>query len=125
MANIHTNYVQEFIKKGEVIINQLGYEIKPNIINGSDGLTSINLISIQNNEVDYIIQFAYNRLDYNLGVIVYEALNGSVNSNQMLLPEKINSDSDTYGYMGQNMPNEVKRLINDICDKLINTSNSK
>ncbi len=124
MEDIHNDYVQEFIKQGTTKMNQFGYLIKPEIINGPDGLTSINLKAKSDNSLKYIIQFSYNRLDYNLGVIVYEIDNSRVNSKIMVLPKAINSVSDTYGYMGSNMPREVERLITDICDKLINTSNS-
>lgn len=125
MEDIHNDYVQEFIKEGELILNQFDYQIKPNVINGSDGLTSIDLISNRSNQVEYIVRFAYNRLDFNLGVIVYEALNGNVNLNRMLLPKVINSESDTYGYMVQNRTHEIKRLINDICNQLMIISNNK
>ncbi|MFN5416783.1 MAG: hypothetical protein ACK5B9_06970 [Flavobacteriia bacterium] len=124
MEDIHNNYVQEFLKQGTTKMNQFGYLIKPEIINGPDGLTSINLIARLDDSLKYIIQFAYNRLDYNLGVIVYEIASKNLNSKIMVLPKAINSDSDIYGYMGTNMPREVERLLDDICDKLINTSNS-
>lgn len=125
MENIHQNYVDQFIQSGSKKLTEHGYIISPDIVDGLDGVTSINLINQKCPELNKVVCFAYNRLDYNLGVIVYGAPNGQFNSNQMLLPKSINSDSDTYGYMGQNLSSEVERLINDICDKLINNSKSK
>ena len=73
MEDIHNNYVQEFLKQGVIKMNQFGYEIEPKVIKGPDGLTSIKLRSLKTN-IDYFIQFAYNRLDYNSGVIIYKGL---------------------------------------------------
>lgn len=125
MENIHQNYVDIFIQSGTKKLREHGYLIRPDIVDGLDGVTSINLINQKCPELNKVVRFAYNRLDYNLGVIVYGAPNGKLDSNQMLLPKTINTDSDTYSYMGENLSFEVERLINDICNKLIKTSNSK
>jgi len=119
MNNIHQNYVSHFIEVGTQQLFDFGYTIEADIIDGSDGVTSINLISRTNPESNKVVRFAYNRLDYNLGVIVYGTRDGKIDFNQMLLPQIIQTADQTYGYMGQNMPNEVKRLIDDICKKLV------
>lgn len=118
MENLHHKYVTQFIQSGTEKFADFGFLIVPEIVGGDNRLTSINLINEINPELNLVVRFADNRLDYNLGVIVYKTLEQKNNSNNMFLPESINSESDTYGYMGQNMPIEVDRLINDICVKL-------
>ncbi|MFN5982316.1 MAG: hypothetical protein ACK46Y_04010 [Fluviicola sp.] len=118
MENLHHKYVIQFIQSGTEKFADLGFLIVPEIVGGDNGLTSINLINEINPELNLVVRFADNRLDYNIGVIVYKTLEQKINSNNMFLPESINSESDTYGYMGQNMPIEVDRLIKDICNKL-------
>ena len=118
MGDIHHKYVTQFIQSGTEKFASFGFLIVPEIVGGANGLTSINLINEINPELNLLVRFADNRLDYNLGVIVYRIIEQKMNTNNMFLPESINSDSDTYGFMGQNMTTEVERLINDICDKL-------
>lgn len=118
MGDIHHKYVNQFIQSGTEKFSDLGIQIVPEIVGGENGLTSINLIHKIKPELNLLVRFADNRLDYNLGVIVYRIIEQKMNSNNMFLPESINSDSDIYGFIGQNMPNEVDRLIKDICDKL-------
>jgi hypothetical protein len=118
MENLHHKYVIQFIQSGTEKFADFGFLIVPEIVGGDNGLTSINLINEINPELNLVVRFADNRLDYNIGVIVYKSLEQKMNSNNMFLPESINSESDTYGYIGQNMPIEVDRLINDICVKL-------
>ena len=115
MDDIHHKYVTQFIQSGTEKFASLGFLIVPEIVGGDNGLTSINLINEINPELNLVVRFADNRLDYNLGVIVYRTLEQKMNVNNVFLPESINSESDLYGFMGQNMPTEVQRLINDIC----------
>ena len=112
MKNFHQEYVDYFIKVGKDKLYNAGYTIKVGVVKGGNDTTSINLISITP-ALNKVVEFAYNHLDYNLGVCVYGFKDGEVDLVHNLLPNE-----DVYGYMGETMLTEVERLITDICNKL-------
>ena len=112
MNSFYQEYVDYFIEYGKEKLFNAGYAIEISMVDEKNGTTSINLIS-KTKALSKVVEFAYNRLDYNLEVCVYGLKDGTIDYIRNLLP-----NDDVYGYMGETMKTEVERLITDICDQL-------
>lgn len=106
---MHEQYIEHFKQIGGAILakHRLGYSIE--LVNGAAcGTTKIGIF--RKNIKRYEIQYAYNHLDYDLGVRVYAVRDGHTNYQQVILPVDFQGGLNTYGYSAR----EIERMIGDI-----------
>lgn len=108
---MHKEYINNFHQIGNSILSKANLKFKIELIDG-DGC-GVTKIGIFKNEIKkYEVKYAYNHLDYMLGVCVYNVLNDNTNYDKVLLPKDHKQGLNTYGYS----VDEIERLVKDILD---------
>ncbi|PVY37261.1 hypothetical protein [Pontibacter virosus] len=108
---MHKEYLDNFNQIGTPILKIVQLDIRTELIDGDGcGVTKIGLY--KNGCKKYEIKYAYNHLDFNLGVSVFEVLHGKADYQRPLLPKHFSGGLNSYGYS----ESEIENLVKDICD---------
>jgi hypothetical protein len=109
MEEIHQKYIDIFNQVGSQLLVDYGYEFKVS----TNGETTKILIS-KSGFPNHLLTFSTNRLDYDHGVLISESNDGKLNWDKIRLPNPLRlSKGLIYGFMGEKLESEVKRIILD------------
>lgn len=109
MKEIHQKYIETFNKVSSQLLVDYGYNYEVT----TNGETTRILIS-KNGLTNHVATFSTNRLDYDHGVLISESTDGKLHWDKIRLPNLLRLNKGCiYGFMGENLESEVKRIILD------------
>ena len=109
MEEIHQNYIDTFNKVASQLLVDYGYNFEAST-NGD----STNIIISKSGQLNYLLTFSTNRLDYDQGVLICESNDRKLHWDKIRLPNQLRlKKGNIYGFMGVNLEAEVTRIILD------------
>jgi hypothetical protein len=110
MKEIHENYIAKFKQVGATFLENYEYSVEVIECFGENEVSKIKIYKSPTQ--NYVLTFATNHLDYNLGVLIMEP-----ESKEIFLPGKFElQNGTTYAYSGENLEQEIQRLVKDFWD---------
>ena len=114
MIDVHQKYVSKFKEIGVPILKQYGFDFEVFDVCGTSASTKILIFKTL--EPKYILTFATNHLDYADGVRVFKTDSREIqwDYNHLVLPKPPINESTHYSYMGNNLDNDIRKIVTDI-----------